>query len=274
MGGAKKQLLALWEQGAYAEAFEYSTQELAARPLDYVALTINGFSAYQLGIAQINSSDTLRFIDRCVWSLRKALLTGRLSNPGELYYVLGKAYYYKGPVFADLAVHFLEKAQSLSFQARDLSEFLGLSYANIRDYRSSVAAFTLALDPEAGEGGSSDLLLISIARSYMALGETQEGAFAMAKPYLLRCIETSRDSHAVTTGRLLYAEVLRNEGNTGEAELQYQLVLEETGGNAEAYYQLGDLYAARGDTVRAWAAWLRAVRLDPAHRKARQRLNM
>jgi tetratricopeptide (TPR) repeat protein len=263
-----KQLLALWEEGSYAEAFESSRQELIDKPLDYLALTIHGFSAYQLGIAQINSSDTLKFIDECVWSLRKALLAKRVSNLGELYYVLGKAYFYKGPVFADLAVHFLEKAQALSFQARDIPEFLGLSYAHIRDYRSSVAAFTLALEPSAVEG-SPDLLLISIARSYIALEE-----IPMAKPYLLRCIETSRDSHTVAAARLLYAEILGNEGNSGEAEIQYQLILDETGGNAEAHYQLGVLLANRGDAARARAQWRRAVNLDPAHKKARQRLEL
>jgi tetratricopeptide (TPR) repeat protein len=263
-----KHLLTLWEEGSYAEAFESSKQELADKPLDYLALTIHGFSAYQLGIAQINSSDTLKFIDECVWSLRKALLTKKVSNLGELYYILGKAYYYKGPVFADLAVDFLEKARDLSFQARDISEFLGLSYAHIRDYRSSVAAFTLALEPSTVEG-SPDLLLISIARSYIALEE-----IPMAKPYLLRCIETSRDSHTITAARLLYADILSNEGNSGEAEIQYQLILDETGGNAEAYYQLGVLFANRGDTTRSRAQWRRAVNLDPAHKKARQRLNM
>jgi tetratricopeptide (TPR) repeat protein len=264
VGNAQNNLLALWEQGAYAEAFDASGGELTQRPMDYLALTIRGFSAYQLGIAQINNSDTLKFIDECVWSLRKALLTKRLSNLGELYYVLGKAYYHKGPVFADLAVEFLEKALALDFQARDISEFLGLSYANIRDYRASVAAFTLALDE-----GSSDLLLISIARSYMILGEGQ-----MAKPYILRGIETSRDSQNIVAARLLYAEILMNEGNSGEAESQYQLILDETGGNAEAYYQIGELYAARGDTTRARAEWRRAIRIDPAHKMARQRLNM
>jgi tetratricopeptide (TPR) repeat protein len=266
VGNAQKNLLTLWEQGAYAEAFKASGEELALRPMDYLALTIHGFSAYQLGIAQINNSDTLRFIDECVWSLRKALLTKRLSNLGELYYVLGKAYYHKGPVFADLAVEFLEKALALSFQARDISEFLGLSYANIQDYRSSVAAFTLALGDEEGP---SDLLLISIARSYMILGEAP-----MAKPYILRSIETSRDSQNIIAARLLYAEILMNEGNSGEAELQYQLILDESGGNAEAYYQIGELYAARGDTTRARAEWRRAIRFDPAHKMARQRLNM
>jgi tetratricopeptide (TPR) repeat protein len=267
-------MLALWEAGAYAEAYTFSAQELSGRPLDYLALTINGFAAYQLGIAQINNSNTLEYIDRCVWSLRKALLSKRPSNLGELYYVLGKAYYHKGPAFADLAVNFLEKARALSFEARDMGEFLGLSYASIKDYRSSVEAFTQALEPAETGNGPSDLLLISIARSYMALGETQDGALVLAKPYLLRCIETSRDSTTITTGRLLYAEILLAEGNGGEAELQYQLILDETGGNAEAYYQLGELYAARGDTTRARAEWRRAVRLDPVHRKARQRLNM
>jgi tetratricopeptide (TPR) repeat protein len=273
-----KDLLALWEAGAYAEAFESSKLELAVNPLDYLTLMINGFSAYQLGIAQINSSDTLRFIDQCVWSLRKALLSKRASNLGELYYVLGKAYYQKGPAFADLAVEFLERARDLSFQARDISEFLGLSYARIRDYRSSIAAFALVLAPQ-DEAGTvpSDILLISIARSYMALGdidgETPHTEYlAMAKPYLIRCIDNSRDINAVTAARLLYAEILGKEGNAGEAENQYQLVLDETGGNAEAYYRLGELYAGRGETARAWAEWRRAVRLDPAHRKARQRL--
>jgi tetratricopeptide (TPR) repeat protein len=271
---AGKELLSLWEAGAYAEAFESSKQELALNPLDHLALTINGFSAYQLGIAQINNSDTLRFIDQCVWSLRKALLNKRTSNLGELYYVLGKAYYHKGPAFADLAVEFLEKARLLSFQAQDISEFLGLSYARIRDYRSSIAAFAQALAPQETP---SDLLLISIARSYMALGnidgETPQGEYiAMAKPYLIRCIENSPDINAVTAGRFLYAEILEKEGNAGEAENQYRRVLDETGGSAEAYYRLGELYSGRGETARAWAEWRRAVRLDPAHRKARQRL--
>jgi tetratricopeptide (TPR) repeat protein len=275
-GRAGKELLALWEAGAYTEAFEFSRRELDSKPLDHLALMVNGFSAYQLGIAQINNSDTLRFIDQCIWSLRKALLAGGASNRGELCYVLGKAYYHKGPAFADLAVSFLEQARALSFQAGDISEFLGLSYANIRDYRSSVAAFAQALEPR-DERASPDLLLISIARSYMALGdidgEAPSGEYlSMAKIYLIRCIETSRDVNIITAGRILHGEILAKEGRPGEAEEQYRLVLAETGGNAEAYYRLGELYADRGEAARARAEWRRALQVDPAHRKARQRL--
>jgi tetratricopeptide (TPR) repeat protein len=281
-GNVQKDLLQFWEEGSYKDVFDLSKAELVRKPLDYFLLTVHGFSAYQLGISQINSSDTMAYIDECIWSLRKALVAKNTGNNGRVYYVLGKAYYYKGVFFADLAVKFLEQARVFSYVARDIPEYLGLAYAALHDYRSSVAAFTLALNPspadEPGEtvedssgnqGGSSDLLLLSIARSYIALGE-----HPAAKAYLIRCIETSRDSWSVVAARLLLGEILAGEGGGEEAEAQYMLILNENGENAEARYQLGELYAARGDTTRARAEWRRAVRIDPAHRKARLRLDI
>ncbi|MDR0997962.1 MAG: tetratricopeptide repeat protein [Treponema sp.] len=279
----QKDLLRLWEEGSYKNAFDLSKAELDRRPLDYFLLTVHGFSAYQIGVSQINNSDTMAYIDQCIWSLRKALLAKNDGNNGRVYYVLGKAYYYKGAFFADLAVKFLEQARAFSYAARDIPEYLGLAYAALQDYRSSVAAFTLALEPspagesalageeefDEGEKGPSDLLLLSIARSYIALGEP-----LAAKAYLIRCIESSRDSWSVVAARLLFGGVLAGEGAGEEAEAQYMLILEENGENAEAHYQLGELYAARGDTTRARAEWRRAVRIDPAHRQARLRLNI
>jgi tetratricopeptide (TPR) repeat protein len=282
-GSTQKDILRLWEEGSYKSAFELSKAELTRRPLDYFLLAVHGFSAYQLGISQINNSDTMAYIDECIWSLRKALIARNAGNNGRIYYVLGKAYYYKGPPFADLAVKFLEQARAFSYAARDIPEYLGLAYAALRDYRSSVAAFALALTPPstgdseaegAGEfeeqgKGPSDLLLLSIARSYIALEEP-----LAAKAYLLRCVETSRDSWSVLTARLLLGGILAGEGAGEEAEAQYMLILNENGENAEVHYQLGELYAARGDTTRARAEWRRAVRIDPAHRQARLRLNI
>jgi tetratricopeptide (TPR) repeat protein len=280
-GGIQKDILRFWEEGSYKNAFELSKAELVRRPLDYFLLVVHGFSAYQLGISQTNSSDTMAYIDECIWSLRKALLAKNGGGNGRIYYVLGKAYYCKGTSFADLAVKFLEQARAFSYAARDIPEYLGLAYAALHDYRNSVAAFTLALTPPspgdaegAGEfeeqgKGPSDLLLLSIARSYIALGEPPA-----AKAYLLRCVETSRDSRSVLSARLLLGEILAGEGAGEEAEAQFMLVLHENGENAEVHYRLGELYAARGDTTRARAEWRRAVRIDPAHRDARLRLNI
>jgi tetratricopeptide (TPR) repeat protein len=285
-GSERRELLQLWETGAYDRVFSASGAALDSRPMDYFLLTLHGFSAYQLGIAQINNHDTLTYIDECIRSLRKALLLKNSQNDGRVYYVLGKAYYYKGTGYADLAVTYLEKARDIRYQARDIPEYLGLAYAALRDYRGSVEAFTQALNPadagEPQEGGNppgvtypkdmtypSDMLLLSIARSYMALEE-----FDSAQAYLLRCIETSRDLNTRVAARLLAGEILGKDGNTAGAEAQYVAVIEEAGDNAEAYYQLGELYAAGGDTTRARAEWRRAVRFDPAHSKARSRLGI
>jgi tetratricopeptide (TPR) repeat protein len=265
----------LYASGAYEKAYEMSGEGLKENPLDFFLLTIRGFSAFELAIAQINNSSTLAYIDDCIWSLRKTFLSPKSLNDGRIFYILGKAYYYKGSGYADLAVKYLERARSLSYHARDIPEYLGLAYIAIRDYRSSVAAFSLALRAEepAGSGGEvfepSDLFLISIARSYLALEENET-----ARAYLIRCIESSRDSKTIVAARLLLGGVYLKTGDLASAEAQYLAVIAEIDENVEAHFQLGEIYNAGGDTVRARAEWRKTVRLDPSHQPARSRLNM
>jgi tetratricopeptide (TPR) repeat protein len=256
----RRQLREFFDSGAFEEAYVKSGEMLEEKPLDSFLLTIHGFSAYQMAIAQINTFDTVLYIDDCIWSLRKALLSN--TQDGRVFYVLGKAYYYKGPEYADLAVNYLEKAQGL-YKAGDIPEYLGLAYAVIRDFRNSVASFTLALTED-----PSDLLLLSIARSYLALGEIEP-----AHAYLLHCLEISRDSKTITAGRLLLGKTLAETGDLRGAEAEYFKLVEEDAENAEAHYQLGELYALEGDATRARAEWRRALRIDPTHGSARSRLN-
>ena len=262
-GIERRQLRTYFESGDFESAYTYSKSILEEKPMDSFFLTINGYSAYQLAIAQINNSDTLSYLDECIWSLRKALLSGGNSGDGRIFYVLGKAYYHKGQGFADLAVAYLEKARAAPFMAADIPEYMGLAYANIHDYRSSVEAFTLALSDE-----PSDLLLLSIARSYRELEEDDS-----AKAYLLRCLEISKDSKTMTAARLLLGKTLLKAGDTGAAEKEFLKAIEEGGENAELRYQLGELYALGGDTTRARAEWRRALRIDPTYNPARSRLN-
>jgi tetratricopeptide (TPR) repeat protein len=95
-----------------------------------------------------------------------------------------------------------------------------------------------------------------------------------AKAYLQRCIETSRDSQSIVTARLLLGDVLENSGDKEGAEVQYLTIIEEAGENAEAHYRLGELYASMGDTTRSRFEWRMAMRIDPAHKQARIRLNI
>ena len=261
----RRQLREHFETGAFDAAYMQSASLLLERPLDNYLLTIHGFSAYQLAISQINSVDTLLYMDDSIWSLRKTLLSRENSQDGRVFYVLGKAYYYKGQSYMDLAIEYLEKALAANFMASDIPEYLGLAYAALGDYRSSVAAFSIALT---GDREPSDLLLISIARSYLAMEEVEP-----ARAYLVRCLEITRDSNTIAVARLLLGNTLAKTGDFAGAEAEYLKVIEEIGGNADAYFQLGELYALMGDTTRARAEWRRAFRLDPTHALARSRLN-
>ena len=265
-GSERRQLRDFFRSSEYELAYTQSASMLKEKPLDSYLLAIHGFSAYQLAIAQTNSFDTLAYVDDCIWSLRKAMLSGENLADGRIYYVLGKAYYYKGPEYMDLAVNYLEEARSVLFKADDISEYLGLSYAGIRDYRSSVESFSEALT---GEVEPSDLLLLSIARSYLALEEADT-----AKAYLVRCLDISKDFKTTTAARLLLGSTLSKTGDFSGAETEYLKVIQEDAENAEAHYQLGELYSQEGDITRARAEWRRAIRIDPAHTLARSRLNV
>jgi tetratricopeptide (TPR) repeat protein len=160
------ELLRVWNSQDYEQAYQISKNALIQKPVDFFLLTINGFSAFQLGISQINSQNILAFIDEGIFSLRKALLYKEASNDGRIYYVLGKAYGYKGNEYSDLVIKYLEIASDLNYKVQDIYEYLGLAYAASGDYGNSVAAFSQAFVPEKPP---SDNLLLSIARSYMAM---------------------------------------------------------------------------------------------------------
>ena len=264
-GIQRREILRLWEEASYLEVYEQCKNALETRPTDYFLLRMCGFSAFQLGDSRINNLDAAFYFDECIWSLRRAMLNKTADNDGGLFYVLGKAYWYKGESYADLSVKYLEKALELSYNASDIPEFLGMAYALIGDYRNSVAAFSMALNT----AEDSTELLLHIARSYIALDEHET-----ARAYLIRCIDVSTDSNAVFQAKLLLSEILVNSGDISGAVRLLAGVLEESGTNAEVHFRLGELYSRQGDTARARAEWRLALRADPAHAGVRQRLSL
>jgi tetratricopeptide (TPR) repeat protein len=262
----RSESLAYWQAGEYAESFKSSGIHLQESPMDYFFLTVHGYSAYQLAFSQVKMSETMRYIDQSVFSLRKAILTPDGMKDGRVYYVLGKAYYFKGTEYADCCVDYLQKARALSWKANDTPEYLGLSYARLGDYRASVAAFAEALNT-AGENPPGTLLL-AIAQSYIELRED-----AIAESYLVRSLETSRDIDAIVETRLLLGKIMRERGEYDAAEKHYLAILAEAGENAATRHELGELYLAKGDSARARSEWRNANRIDPAFAPSIARMN-
>jgi len=261
----RREIQAMFEAGQFESAYAASRYMLTSRPLDFFLLAVNGFAAYQVGISQMNRHDTLSYINSSIWSLRKAMLLREGTGDGRIYYVLGKAYYHKGPAHADLAVFYLERALASGFMASDIPEYLGLAHASLNDFRGSVNAFALALSDESRS--PSDVLLLSIARSYLRLGEMEQAEY-----FLNRCLEVSRDSRTRIAAGLLRGYIFNQAGEIDRAYAEFLRIIDEDGEDAEVIYQIGALYAAMGDITRARAEWRRALRVDPTHSQARSRL--
>ncbi|MDR1390477.1 MAG: tetratricopeptide repeat protein [Treponema sp.] len=261
--GKKKELRSAFEAGNYEEVMEKSLAALEKAPMDGFFLAVNGFASYQIALSQIDGQSTLMYIDRAIWSLRRALLKNP-SRAGQIYYVLGKAYYAKSADYAALAVKYLEAAKDEGVGARDIDEYLGLSYAALKEYRKSIASYSLLLD--AGDEVHAPLLT-RIAESYIGLEDWEN-----ARAYLMRCLETAKDTDLSRTTTLMLGKVLRSAGDLAASEAAFLEVL-ENGENAEAAYELGELYLSRGETTRARAAYRRSRRADPTFAPALARLN-
>jgi tetratricopeptide (TPR) repeat protein len=261
----RKNIQDLWENADYKETFNIGEETLKDSPLDYDSLILRGFSAYQLSLSQITEISRHLYIDMAIRDLRKALVIKNTDKDGLVFYVLGKAYYSKGANFADLAVKFLELSKETQWEQRitaDTPEWLGLAYATIHNYQSSVDAFTEALSLRQPP---SDLLLLAIAQSYKQFDSD------MAVSYLKRCIDASKDYKVIVRARLLLGEIFEND-NIQSAIEQYMEILTDTGENAEARYRLGEIYAKENDYIRARAEWRKAIGVDPTHGPSRERL--
>jgi tetratricopeptide (TPR) repeat protein len=234
-------------------------------------------------MSKITSKDKLSLIDQSIGSLRKALLCKEKYYAKYIDYILGKDYYAKGKGYEEETLRYLEAARDAygsgtaasggnggaqtSDTPADLDEYLGLAYAAVHDYRSSVASFSKALDKTAS--GDADRLYMAIAKSYSALKDD-----ATACSYLILCVNSTKDANTKIQARLRLGAIYQGEGKNDLAEAQYNAIITENGNNAEAYYQLGKIYAANGDSVKARYEWRRALTADPTHAGARQALGL
>jgi tetratricopeptide (TPR) repeat protein len=260
-------LARLFKSGDAVNAYESAVGVLENSPMDFAALIVRGFSAFEIALGQINTVDQLKYIDDCIFSLRKALLTKDGKNDGRVFYVLGKAYYYRGDSYADECVTYLEKAEEANFSADDIPEYLGLSYAALGDYEKSVDAFLRALKNTEGGDKLNDDIYIALSRSYV-----RQKNYSQAESYLSKCLSQTRDIESVINARLLLGEILEARNEWARAETEYKAILKEGGETARVHHRLGELYYLQGNVAGARFEWRTALRLDSSYLPAMERL--
>ena len=168
-------LLQLSNAGSYAEVLSRSAEVLEQRPLDAEALLFRGVAHFYLALAEEDRSDPAPRLDQAIISLRRARLDGELRFRGEAAYVLGKAYYHKGPYFYDLAIRFLTESLEQGYDRADTHEYLGMALVRSGAPESGIEHFRTALQLR-----PSGLMYLSVGQLLERLGEHQGGGTALS----------------------------------------------------------------------------------------------
>ena len=180
-----------WASYDYEKVYEQGKLFLQEKPYNNTALAYYGYACFFLAVSQNDTFTAQEYLDESINNLRLAMYDASKSLLPQLQYMLGKAYFYKNTIttyyYADLAIKYLTMAKENGYEADDISEYLGLSYASLDMTYESISAFTEALIVR-----ESDSLLLSIAEQYYKAGE-----LSASRQYLFRIITNSSNDEII-----------------------------------------------------------------------------
>ncbi len=254
-------LAVLWEEQQYEAINERCREILDESPMSYRTLVFNGFAYFYRSVGRYTPEERLPFLDGAIWSLRKALLFDNPEDRGQIEYVLGKAYHFKGNFYADLTIDYLERSIRNGYIGEDTYEYLGLAYSGLGNYAQSAHYFELAVEQR-----PTDMRYLALAQSYVNSGDHEA-----AERYLLRTINKTTDPSVEQKARFLIGGIYLENDQLTKAEDQYRSILELNPRSADAHYYLGEIFTKYGRSIEARSEWREALRIDPSHYGARLR---
>ncbi len=252
----------LWGTGDYEEVVRVTTEQLLEFPLDAAALALRGFSYFYLAVQMVNLDERNDLLLGAIQDLRKALLLENNELETEIRYVLGKAYFHRGPFFYDSAIEELQRARELGLEQLDLFEYLALTHRDLGRFEESIEYFqmAIALADEA-------IHKVSLADIFIDLSR-----YDNADRLLAEVVEEASDVTLLQDALLSQGLSYRRQGRHPDALFAYERILELNESSAEAHFGMGEVYLAQNETDRARFEWREAIRLDPNHIESLQRL--
>lgn len=254
------------EEG-YKNVYKDSKEILSLKPYHNTALAFHGYSSFMLAEYETDNMKSQQLLDEAIFSLRTAMRNCREETLPQIYYMLGRSYFYKDKLsnyhyYSDLVVKYLNQAVAGGYVSDDIPLLLGLSYASLGKTDESIAAFTEALLVR-----ESDTLLFDIAKQYC-----NNEQHSVAKQYLARVLETSSNEELVNSSHLLLGQIYMNEQKYSEAEAEYNFILQKNENSADAHFGLGLIHELKGDNIKARAEWRKCLKIQSNHSGALKKM--
>lgn len=249
-----------WNARNYEEVYALSSGILNNHPLQNTARTFHGYSAFQLALSATDASKSQSYLDEALINLRIALQTARAETIPQICYMLGKTYFYKDNIanyhyYADLAVKYLLQSRLLGYEAKDIPEYLGLSYAALGETQKSIEAFGSALVVR-----ESDTLFLSLAEQYYKMEN-----FAATRSYLALVDKTSQNDELLARSHLLQGQMYLKEEQYSQAKEEFEAILEKNENSADAHYGLAVMYDKMGNIAKFRSELKLCLNILPNH---------
>lgn len=255
-----------WSEYDYQKVYELGKFYLQDHPYHNTALTYYSYACFFLSQAQTDTQQAQLYLDESINALRVALYEAPQSLVPQLQYMLGRAYFYKNTItthyYSDLAVKYLLLAKDNGYEADDIPEYLGLSYAALGMTMESISAFTEALLVR-----ESDALLLAIAEQYCNAGE-----YKAAEQYLFRIVNNSQNDEIIMKSQILLGNIYIEQDKLDDAMKEFENVLIKNKNSADAHYGIGVIYEKRGDLVAARSEWRNALKIQVNHEGALKKM--
>jgi tetratricopeptide (TPR) repeat protein len=257
--GSEKDLSELWNAKNYDDIIVLAEKKLQTDPLNHFYLTFKGISYFYKAKSEPEKKEL--YLNKAIFSLRKAELVSKERYAGEINYILGLSYFLKGKYYFDYAAKFMEASLHFGYKGVDTYKCLGLAYGGMDMPDKELEYFLLALKEE--ESGPS---LLAVGEAYMKKNDEIK-----AEEYILRALNKTNDNAIVEECRTKLGDIYMGRKNYLAAEEQYNQILKIDPQSTNAFFNLGEIYYELKDIVKARSYWREVLKIDPSHYGAKLR---
>lgn len=250
-------------EGNYLDLIKELNRAILQAPFNVEFRLYRGISFFLQAEEEKEWSKRKNYLTNSLIDLRKAYALGvDKENLKNIFFIVGKIYFYFGEAYYSLSLKYLDKAKNMGLKREDLYYTLSILYSYLGNYKKSLDVLLESL-----KIGENDILFLAIANAYYKLSD-----YSNAKEVLNKLISNTNDTKVKVKAYFLLGEIFFNEKNYDESLNCFNNIIELDENNAEAYYYRGEIFSKQNNLIKARAEWRKVLEINPGHINALKRI--
>lgn len=250
------------ESGNYNMVINEGSPYLSKKPYNARLNRYIGEAYYYISTS-LTGEENEEAIERAIIYLRKGIVLSRFDELlTKSNYILGMAYFQKGPYFYELAVENLNKALDSGYNDPALYDMLGVGFYKLGVFDEAIKYLKK----------SEELNPKDINKLFLSYAYRDKGLNESAVKELNRLIKNSGDEAILEEAYSVLAWIDFQEGRLEQARNNLKNILTLNENSSYAHFWLGNVYEMEKDLISARKEWRTALKIDPKHVGAIEKL--